>query len=126
VYVAPDGFQMQVGPGNRIVLSAGVPENGLCPSVSCLFRSVARYYGSSAAGVLLTGMGKDGAEELKAIRDRGGATIAQNRESSVVFGMPGEAIRIDAADFILAPEEIPVVLTRLVDGSLTSASRQKP
>jgi two-component system chemotaxis response regulator CheB len=93
-YVAPDGLQMQVSPGDRITLSEDVPENGQRPSVSSLFRSVARVYGRTAAGVLLTGMGKDGAEELKALLDKGGITIAQNRESSVVFGMPGEAVRI--------------------------------
>ena len=116
VYVAPDGFQTGVGPRNRLVLTKGEPENGQCPSVSCLFRSVANFYGSQAAGVLLTGMGKDGAAELKLLREKGGIAIAQNRESSIVFGMPGEAIRINAADYILAPEEIATMLTRLASG----------
>lgn len=118
-YVAPDGLQMEVGPGNRLRLAAGEPENGQRPSVSCLFRSVAKIYGSHAAGVLLTGMGKDGAAELKALREKGGVAIAQNRETSIVFGMPGEAIRINAADYILAPEEIVTVLTRLANGQQT-------
>jgi len=115
-YVAPDGFQTGVGPGNRLIVADGEPENGQCPSVSSLFRSVARIYGSQAAGLLLTGMGKDGAAELKTLREKGGVALVQNRESSIVFGMPGEAIRINAADYILAPEEIPTVLTKLVNG----------
>ncbi len=106
VYVAPDEFQMLVMPGDRIVLRNDPPESGQRPSVSALFRSVAMIYGKNALGILLTGMGKDGARELKLLRENGGITIAQNRESSVVFGMPGEAVRIDAADYVLTPEEI--------------------
>jgi two-component system chemotaxis response regulator CheB len=115
-YVAPDGYQTRVGPDNRLILVEGELENGQRPSVSVLFRSIASIYGSQAVGVLLTGMGKDGAAELKTLREKGGVTIAQNRESSIVFGMPGEAIRINAADYILAPEEITTVLTKLVHG----------
>ncbi|HKZ17918.1 MAG TPA: chemotaxis-specific protein-glutamate methyltransferase CheB [Geobacteraceae bacterium] len=122
VYVAPDGFQMQVAPGDRIILSEDPPENGQRPSVSSLFRSVARVYGRSAAGVLLTGMGKDGAEELKTLLEKGGITVAQNRESSVVFGMPGEAVRINAAEHILPPEEIIALLIRLVNGPRSAHS----
>src|SRR5207245_1619894 len=65
------------------------PENGLRPSVAYLFRSVAAVCGPSAVGVLLTGMGKDGAEELKHLKDLGAVTIAQDQEISVVHGMPG-------------------------------------
>jgi len=116
VYVAPDGCHLEAGPGRRIVLSSAPPDNGLRPSVSCLFRSVALSYGRQAAGVLLTGMGGDGASGLKMLRDRGGITIAQDRESSVVFGMPFEAIRIDAAQYILPPEGIIQLLSALVKG----------
>ena len=115
-YVAPDGFQTSVGPDNRLILSEGKPENGQSSSVSALFRSASNVYGSQAVGVLLTGMGKDGAAELKMLREKGGVTIAQNRESCIVFGMPGEAIRINAADYILDPEEITTVLPKLVYG----------
>ena len=76
------------------------------PSVSHLFRSVVEVYGENSAGVLLTGMGKDGAEELKLMKQKGALTVAQDRESSVVFGMPGEAIRINAATYVLPPHEI--------------------
>lgn len=121
VYVAPDGYHMEAGPGDRIVLSLAAPENGLRPSVSVLFRSVAQNYGRHAAGVLLTGMGSDGASELKVMKDRGGITIAQNKESSVVFGMPGEAVRIDAARYILPPEGIIQLLAGLVKPRKTTS-----
>lgn len=106
VYVAPDGCHMEVTSSGRVALSLAPPENGVRPSVSALFRSVAASYGRNAAGVILSGMGKDGAMELKTLRDRGGVCIAQDKESSMVFGMPGEAIRIDAAQHILSPEGI--------------------
>jgi len=105
-YVAPDNFQMGVENGERIILSDSAPENGLRPSVSWMFRSVSEVYGKNAIGVLLTGMGKDGAQELKLMRERGAVTIAQDRESSLVYGMPGEAVAINAAAYVLSPVRI--------------------
>ena len=113
-YIAPDGFQMKVGMGGRVILSADESENGMRPSVSCLFRSVAGYYGASAVGVLLTGMGTDGAQELMHMREKGCVTFAQDEATSVVFGMPGEAIRIGAAVNVVPPEGIAASLMRLV------------
>lgn len=110
-YVAPDGLHLLAGSGGRIRLSQDEPENGLRPAVSCLFRSVAEAYGSQAIGVLLTGMGKDGAQELKQMRDRGAVTIAQDKESSIVFGMPGEAVQLEAATWVLPPERIAPALS---------------
>ncbi|HBG04432.1 MAG: chemotaxis response regulator protein-glutamate methylesterase [Geobacteraceae bacterium GWC2_58_44] len=123
VYVAPDGCHMEAGAGERIVLSCAPPENGLRPSVSTLFRSVALSYGRQGAGVLLTGMGSDGASGLKSMRDRGGITIAQDRESSVVFGMPSEAIRMAAALYILPPEGIIQLLTAVVKAGSAEPAR---
>jgi len=114
VYVAPDGFHMTVVGDGRIWLNTDAPENGLRPSVSCLFRSVAKAYGQSAIGVLLTGMGKDGAWELKLMKEQGAVTIAQDNETSVVHGMPGEAIRLGGATYVLPPEKISRMLTSLV------------
>ena len=111
--VAPDGFHMGVETGGRIALSRAAPDKGLRPSVSYLFRSVAKVYGPSAVGVLLTGMGKDGAEELKLMREKGAVTIVQDEASSIVHGMPGEAINLDAAAHILAPEKIAAALANL-------------
>lgn len=105
-YLAPDSLQMGVGLGYRIRLTDGEAENGLRPSVSYLFRSVAEAFGRDVAGVLLTGMGRDGAAELKLMRDRGAITFAQDQSSSVVHGMPGEAIRLGAAIWVLTPEKI--------------------
>jgi two-component system chemotaxis response regulator CheB len=113
-YVAPDGFHMGVGSGPRIVLSDHAPEYGLRPSVAYLFRTVAQILGPRAAGVLLTGMGRDGAKELRAMKDRGAITIAQDEESSVVHGMPGEAIKLDAATYVLPPEGIVATLVALM------------
>lgn len=114
VYIAPDGFQMGVKVGGRITLSKDEPENGLRPSVSYLFRSVANAYGRQGVGVLLTGMGKDGAEELKLMKETGAVTVVQDEESCVVPGMPGEAIKIGAESYVLSPDRIAGALKNLV------------
>jgi two-component system chemotaxis response regulator CheB len=119
-YVAPDGVHMGVGTGGRVILSADEPENGLRPSVSHLFRCVAQVFGRQAVGILLTGMGRDGAEELKLMKDGGAVTIAQDKESSVVHGMPGEAIRLDAATYVLSLENIAAALIGLVQQKETA------
>lgn len=113
-YIAPDELQMGILPGPKIILRKLPPENGLCPSVDFLFRSVAEVIGSNAIGVLLTGMGKDGAKELKTMKDKGAVTIVQDEASCTVFGMPGEAVRIGAAFHILPPGKIAEMLTMLV------------
>lgn len=112
-YVAPDGFQMGVSKDNRIWLSGDEPENGMRPSVSYLFRSVANVFGRAAVGVLLTGMGKDGADELKLMKEKGAMTIAQDEDSSIVHGMPGSAINLDAVTHVLSPNEITATLVKL-------------
>lgn len=113
VYIAPDNCQMKVARGGRIALTADGPENGLRPSVSYLFRSVAEVYGCDAVAGLLSGMGRDGAEELRLLKDKGAVTFAQDKDSSVVHGMPGEAIKLDAAMLVLPPDKIAAVLTSL-------------
>lgn len=115
VYVAPDGFQMKVEKEDTLWLTADEAENGLRPSVSYLFRSVARVYGPQAVGVLLSGMGRDGAEELKMMKEVGAVTIAQDKESSVVHGMPGEAVNLGAATYVLSPNRMAAALTSLVN-----------
>ncbi|HEY6251744.1 MAG TPA: CheB methylesterase domain-containing protein, partial [Candidatus Angelobacter sp.] len=112
-YVAPEGLHMAMSADARIQLRADEPENGLRPSVSYLFRSVAKAYGPSAVGVLLTGMGKDGAWELRLMKEQGALTIAQDRDTSVVHGMPGEAIRLGGASDVLSPEKIRISLASL-------------
>ena len=112
-YVAPDEFQMKIEHGGRIALTRDEPESGLRPSVSYLFRSLAEVYGGGIVAGLLSGMGRDGAEELRLLREKGAVTFAQDKDSSVVHGMPGEAIRLDAAAYVLAPNKIAAVLTDL-------------
>jgi two-component system chemotaxis response regulator CheB len=113
VYFAPDDLHMSVDPNGRIWLSSDPAENNLRPSISYLFRSIANVYGENAIGVLLTGMGRDGAQELKLMREKGAITIAQDKESSVVFGMPGEAVNLGAAVHVLPPEGIALMLKTL-------------
>lgn len=117
VYLAPDDFHMGIGASGRILLTKQEPENGLRPAVSFLFRSLAEVCGPNAMGVLLSGMGKDGAAELKLMKDSGGITIAQDLESSVVHGMPGEAIALGGATHVLPAEKIPDALSTLVDSA---------
>jgi two-component system chemotaxis response regulator CheB len=105
---------MGVKTGGRIALSKDELENRFCPSVSYLFRSIAKVYGQNAVGVLLTGMGTDGAEELKLMKEKDAVTVVQDKESSVVYGMPGQAIKLDAATYVLPPERIVTALTSLV------------
>lgn len=106
VYLARDGFQMGVTKDGRIRLTKEPAEDGFCPSASYLFQSVAETYGRSAIGILLTGMGRDGATGLKQLREAGGLTVAQDERSSVIFGMPGEAVRLGAAELVLPPGQI--------------------
>ena len=113
VYVAPDGFQMLLENGGRLILSEGPAENGLRPSVSSLFRSVTRSCGRNAVGVLLTGMGRDGADELLVMKEMGAVTIVQDEASSVIYGMPAEAVRIGAAMHVLPPDRIVAMLEEL-------------
>ena len=113
-YLAPDDYHMGVSSSGRIHLTRSSPENGLRPSVSYLFRAVAEAYGSAAVGILLTGMGKDGAAELKLMKNKGAVTIAQDSGSSVVHGMPGEAIRLDAATYVWSAGRIATGLVSIV------------
>jgi two-component system chemotaxis response regulator CheB len=113
-YVAASDAHMLLGKDGRLMVDSGGLVNGARPSVSRLFDSAVRALGPRALGVLLTGMGRDGAEELKRMKDAGSITIVQDKESSIVYGMPGEAIRIGAASYILSLEDIPTALERLV------------
>jgi two-component system chemotaxis response regulator CheB len=115
-YIAPDNFQMGIAKGPRIELSDEEMEFGLRPSVSYLFRSVANVIGAGAVGILLTGMGRDGADELNRMKDHGAITIAQDKNSSIIHGMPGEAIRLNAAMYVLSPEKIITTLIFLFQG----------
>jgi two-component system chemotaxis response regulator CheB len=109
VYIAPgDRHLIVVRDGARYVckLDDGTPVNRHKPSVDVLFRSVAQNVGRSSIGVLLTGMGKDGARGLKEMLEAGSQTIAQDEASSVVWGMPGEAVHLGAAQHVVALDDV--------------------
>jgi len=112
-YLAPDGFQMGIDRYGRVELNKDAPQFSLCPSVSYLFQNVIESYGHKAVCVLCTGMGRDGAEEMKVIRSKGGITIAQDKETSIVHGMPGEAIKLGGATFVLPSHQIAEKLVQL-------------
>ncbi|MBI3002514.1 MAG: chemotaxis-specific protein-glutamate methyltransferase CheB [candidate division NC10 bacterium] len=114
VYLAPEGYQMGITKDGRIRLTKDLFEDGFRPSASYLFHSVAEAYGRSAVGVVLTGMGRDGASGLRQLREAGGVTIAQDETTSVVFGMPAEAIRLGAAEYILPRGQIAPAIRSLV------------
>jgi two-component system, chemotaxis family, protein-glutamate methylesterase/glutaminase len=103
-YLAPGGFHLSVDrSGANYVASvvAGQPVNRHMPSVEFLFESAARVVGPNALGVMLTGMGADGARAMRAMRDAGAYNIAQDEHSCVVFGMPREAIAHGAVQEVL-------------------------
>jgi two-component system chemotaxis response regulator CheB len=101
VYIAPTGRHMIVTMDGKIGLHDGPPVEGQRPSVDVLFESVCKCYGPRSVGVLLTGMGRDGAQGLKKIREAGGKTIAQDEETCAVFGMPKAAIELGGVDMVL-------------------------
>lgn len=106
VCLAPDNHHLEIGPEKNILLSDAPPLRGHRPSIDRLMESAARYYGRHAVGVLLTGMGSDGAEGLKSIRQAGGKTIAQDEATSLVFGMPREASLRGAAEIVSPLDKI--------------------
>jgi two-component system chemotaxis response regulator CheB len=112
-YLAPDDRHLVVTPGGVARLKDEATVDGHRPSVTALFRSVAQSHGRAAVGVLLTGMGGDGAGGLRSLRDAGGHTIAQDEDTCVVFGMPKQAIAIGAAREVLPLEDIGVRLVEL-------------
>jgi two-component system, chemotaxis family, protein-glutamate methylesterase/glutaminase len=90
----------------QCVLSKDKPVNRHRPSVDVMFRTIAEHVGKNALGILLTGMGRDGADGLMSMKEAGANTIAQNEESCTVFGMPKAAIEMGAAEMVLDPDEI--------------------
>lgn len=106
VYLAPDHYHLVIGKNGCIELNNDPPDHNLKPSVEHLFQSVAKLFGNEAVGVLLTGMGRDGADGLKLMFEKGAITIAQDEQSSLVFGMPNEAIKTGGVTYVLPPEKI--------------------
>jgi two-component system chemotaxis response regulator CheB len=120
IYIAPTGHHLVIR-GRSLAFSEGPNVSGHCPSVTVLFESVAREYGSAAIGVLLTGMGRDGAAGLRELKEAGATTLAQDEASSVVFGMPAAAIELGVVDHVASPEAIGQLLNELA-----STRRDRP
>jgi two-component system chemotaxis response regulator CheB len=110
VYLAPGGMHMRVAGGSdgsvRIALDTEPPLHGVRPAADPLFTSVADRYGSASVGVVLTGMGRDGSDGLRAIRAAGGIAIVQDRETSTIYGMPQAALQRAGADRVAALGDI--------------------
>jgi two-component system chemotaxis response regulator CheB len=125
--IAPGGRHLLLkrnGAQYHVEVVDGPAVNRHRPSVDVLFRSVARFAGRNAVGVIMTGMGDDGARGLKEMRDAGAATIAQDEASCVVFGMPREAIRLGAVDQVLPLSQIAPALVAADRGIVAAPARQ--
>jgi two-component system chemotaxis response regulator CheB len=117
VLIAPGGKHMKVarsGGVYKVECQEGGKVNGHCPSVEVLFESVSRHVGANAVGVMLTGMGSDGADAMAAMRKAGARTLAQDEKTCVVFGMPKEAYKRGGAERLVPLEEIAGAIIRLL------------
>jgi two-component system chemotaxis response regulator CheB len=112
VYVAGSRGHLVVRTTSELVVDPSAPVGGFRPSCDVLLKSVAHTFGARAIGVVLTGMGRDGAKGLRDIRAKGGHTIAQDERTSIVFGMPGEAVALGAAEKVLPLDQIAPWLLR--------------
>jgi two-component system chemotaxis response regulator CheB len=116
VYLAPHDHHLMLARRGTLVLSSAPPMRGFRPSATVLFESVAECHGARAVGAILTGMGDDGAAGLGALRAAGAVTISQDEATCVVYGMPGAAVAIGAARYVLPLARIGPALRRLVEG----------
>ena len=115
VYLPPSDQNIRVNQNKTIMTSKDKTNIGIRPSVDALFESIANVYGKNSIAVILSGMGKDGAIELKKLCDLGAYTIAQDETSCLVYGMPGEAVKIGAACKVLSPENITKEICNLIN-----------
>lgn len=106
VLLPPDDYHIQINKSGAVELSKAPPYKGLRPSANFLFNTMARFYGASGMGVILTGMGDDGAEGMEAMYKTGAITLAQDEDSCVVYGMPAEAVKRKAVKQTLTPDQI--------------------
>ncbi len=118
VYISPADGNMAIDRNENIVLLPRSPTDVYRPSCNVLLSSTAEVFGKHAVGVVMTGMGNDGAAGIRAIREYGGTTIAQDRDSSVVFGMPKEAADTGCVDRVLPLDDITRFLLKLARGEI--------
>jgi two-component system, chemotaxis family, protein-glutamate methylesterase/glutaminase len=118
VYLAPDDRHLGLGHDERIRLSGGPPIGGFRPAATYLFQSLATVFGARAAAVVLSGMGRDGVEGLRALHAAGGRVIAQDEQSSVVYGMPQAAVVAGVVDAVLSVQEIAAQVAAFAAGEL--------
>ena len=116
VYLAPEGRHLGVADRTTVALSSAPPVRGFRPSATVLFESTARAFGAATVAAILTGMGEDGVAGLRAVKQAGGRVVAQDEETSVVFGMPGAAIAAGLADHVLPLGGLAAGLVTLVCG----------
>lgn len=114
IYFAPVGFNIGINKKGLLDITKPLKKQPHTPSVSHLFQSTFEFYKNKTIGIILTGMGRDGSDEIKLIKDSGGLTIAQNCESSVVFGMNKIAIENNGINYVLSPEGIIFLLNKIV------------
>ncbi len=124
VLIAPPDKHLVVPQRGKVAVIAGEPRDGHVPSASMLLESAAKTYGRRTVGMILTGMGADGADGMLAIKNAGGRTVAQSQETCVVFGMPGAAIARNAVEHIAHGDDLAQVLLRLARGEKLGASAQ--
>ena len=117
VYVAPGNKHLAVGVGNALRLLDGPPVGGQLPSANVLLESIAQYAGPGGLGILLTGMGEDGARGIAAVRHAGGYTITEDESSCVVYGMPAAAKRLGGSCISLPHNAIAPLLMRITQHS---------
>jgi two-component system, chemotaxis family, protein-glutamate methylesterase/glutaminase len=117
LYICPGAQHLRVTPAGRIQLdSTSGRINGYLPNIDVTMETVAAYAGAMSIGVVLTGMGNDGANGAKAIKSAGGMVLAQDEATSVIFGMPAEAIKLAAVDQVLAIDDIYAAIEKRVIG----------
>ena len=114
IYLAPYNDHLVVKKDGTLELNKEAPDYNLRPSIDHLFKSVAKVFSKEAVGILLTGMGRDGADGLKSMYDSGSITVAQDEMSSLIFGMPKEAIKTGCVTYILPPNKISETLMQIV------------
>jgi two-component system chemotaxis response regulator CheB len=115
ILLASDNYHLAINGIGLVVLQNTPPVGGQRPSANVLFQSIAQGYGATALGVILTGMGSDGAAGLLLMRQAGAHTIAQDKETCVVFGMPAAAIEVGAAEQILPAHRIAAAIIALIE-----------